>query len=89
VLEATLIYALFTWFFFFLFNYAEITSKPSTWAKGFLGAKLGYPLGCALCFSFWTTLGLWLIFPIPFLLVPTVAVSTLFIDLAYTKLSAS
>lgn len=59
MLEATLIFTLFLWFFFFLFNYAGITAKPATWLKGFLGPKLGYPLGCALCFSFWGMVGVW------------------------------
>jgi hypothetical protein len=76
-----------TWFFFFLLNYAAITRRPASWLKRVLGPKLSYPLSCAACWPFWTTLlGCIIFFDVYLWWCFVVPVLHLFLDLVYHKL---
>lgn len=80
-------YVCLLWFTFFLLNYAEITARPAKWLKRQLGPKWGYPLSCGACFPFWSTLFLWLVYPISIWWIPVATVLHLFVDLNYQRLS--
>lgn len=89
-LASLTVYSLVMWFVFFLFNYAEITSRPSNWLKSILGPKLGYPLSCPACLTWWITLAGYIIYPDwSFWTCFAAPVIVLFIDLAYQKLSGN
>lgn len=80
-MEALIAYSLVVWFWFWLINYADITSRPAKDLKKALGPKWGYPLSCAACFAFWTTLAMSLVGWTPWWYLFTAPVVHLFIDL--------
>ena len=85
-IDALLIYVLCCYFFYWLLNYAAITHRPATWLKRVLGPKLGYPLGCAMCFPFWATLTFYLFGYLPGYYVFAAPVIHLFLDTVYDRL---
>lgn len=77
MLEATLLYALALYLVFHVASRAEILSKPRGWVLRVCPGWLTYPLGCALCFSWWLALVLNVLDIVPvslmvFLAVPVV-----------------
>lgn len=82
--------AVVQWFFFYLLNYAEITRPAANWLKRVFGPKVGYPLSCGMCWPFWVTLALYVLYP-DFVLLNcfVVPVMHLFVDLAYQRLGGN
>lgn len=82
--------AITLWFLYYLLNYAEITHAPAGRLKRALGPRWGYPLSCPICLSWWLTFFAYLV-TADWLLATCfiVPVLTLFIDLAYQRLSGN
>lgn len=75
------ILALVIYFFYHLFNYADITSGIRRWlVTSGLNDKVQYALKCSLCFSFYATLISWLFVYIPFYWVFAAPVINLALD---------
>ncbi len=86
MIDSLFLYCLSIWFFFFLFNYAEITKPYAIALKEMLGPRWGYPLGCAFCWSFHLTWFLALVGSVPASYILVAPVLHLFIDCLYSKL---
>lgn len=80
------LYCAAIWFFFYLVNYAGLFERLRKAAMPTLPEWIQTLLGCALCFTWWVTLGLSLIagFSIAVFAAPP---CVLFADLLYKKLS--
>ena len=56
ILEKAIIYSLTVWFFFYLWNHADITEKARKFVYARIPEFLVYLLNCSFCSSFWLTL---------------------------------
>lgn len=84
-----LIYSLSVWFFFYLYNHAEITRPTRDWIVPRLPSPAAYMVQCSFCSTFYVTLvGVILVaVPTSYLLVAPVV--NLFVELLYRKLKPS
>lgn len=64
MLDQLLTYALTVYLAYHVVSRSELLRRPREWAKAKLPAKLVYPLGCALCWTWWCglalTAGIWI-----------------------------
>lgn len=89
MLSSIIIYALYIFFVFYIFNYAEILDLPRKWFMATLPTWMQYSFRCAFCFSFWVTLALFYFFALPLGFVFTTPPLLLFCDLTYKYLKSN
>lgn len=80
-------YALTIWFFFYLFNHADISYRLRQWIIARVPSYIAYAIQCSFCSSCYLTFALWLLFPISPWTIFVAPVINLFVELAYKKLT--
>lgn len=56
-MDTILSFALMVYFLYHVMGKADLTRAPRTWARRVLPRWAVYPLGCALCFGWWASVG--------------------------------
>lgn len=81
------LYSLFMWFWFFVFNHAILLMPLTQAFKERLPGYLAYSLECPFCFTWWAGVALWSLGLLPDAWVFTAPVINLFLSLVYDRLS--
>ena len=83
-----LIYSIFIWFFFWLYNHSYILEKLRLSLNSKLPFLINYGIGCSFCFTFWSTVFLFFMINLHWVFIFICPVINLFIELIYNKLSS-